>query len=91
MTADQPTITPRAAHVAVLLLDTRVAGRYVPRDTYRKVPPPPPLTARRIAVRLSDAVGEPITADDVIAGGHALRTLIPSYELRAIAAATPEA
>lgn len=85
-----PTVTPRAARIAVLMLDTRVGGRYIDRATYKRIGAPIPATARRIAVRLAEAAGEPITGDDVIAGARALTTAIPTYELRAFAAAAPE-
>lgn len=86
MTPTTPTITARDAQVAVILLDTRVGGRYLSRDAWRKAGVPIPLTARRVAVRLSEAAGQTITADELIAGVRALSTRIPTHELRAIAA-----
>lgn len=89
MPAPTPTITARDAHVAILMLDTRVGTRWITRTTLRSVAPPLPLTARRVAVRLTEAAGETISpADDVVGAHRALRSAIPTHELRAIAAAS---
>lgn len=87
MTPQTPTVTARDAHVAMLMLDTRVGGRHIPRATFRKVTPPGPAAARRVAARLQEAVGETIIADDIIGAHRALRSAIPTHDLRAIAAA----
>lgn len=88
MTRPDP-ITPRAAYVATVLLDTRAGGRYIDRSTWKRIAVPIPPTAARVAARLTDAVGAPITADEVRAGHLALKSAVPTYELRAIAAAAP--
>lgn len=91
MTNNQPSRNQaeRTAHVAVVMLDTRVGGSHVPREKYRKAGVPIPPTAKRIAARLSEAVGETITGDEVRAAAALLCSNLPTHQLRALA--EPEA
>ena len=79
------TLHPRSAAMAVLILDTRVAGKYPPRDVFRNIGPPVPLTARRIAARLAEATGYDVTGDDVQEAYRLLRSTISTPALRTIA------
>lgn len=80
-----PPPSPRIAHVATVLLDTRVGGRHIPRDAYRKAPTPIDATARRIAARISEAAGEQITAREIQLAHALLTSALLTTEIRAIA------
>lgn len=74
--------TQRACEVAVMLLDTRVNGKYLPREAFKKAPVPITLTARRIAARLTEAVSQTITGEEIISAHSVLKSQMPTYEIR---------
>lgn len=78
-----PQIDPRAAEVAVLLLDTRVNGRYIDRATWRRLPVPIDASARRVAFRLTEVCAQAVSGPEVQAAQRLLRTTTPSHVIRA--------
>jgi hypothetical protein len=79
-----PQIDRRTAQVAAIMLDVRMGGRYVPRETFRMVTPPKPGQAAAVARAIGRACGQAITPAEIAAAHRLLRSTVPTHEIRRV-------